>query len=152
MDFLYDWTIGLVVKMYNAPDIVTAAAIYAEFMVLMILRLLIWFFALMAIYHAVLKKGKTSWQFKIAERILMPLGGRFIAMDILGNYHITPILLQFPKKWNETISERHGRYLKYIGPQYQSSGPLDRWRYQWAKFWCQIINAVDPGHCIRYAP
>jgi len=163
MDFIWTWTAQPFIDIYNAPTLTGALTIYAEFMVVMIVRLLIWFFALMTAVNKAREYGEGSWQYRLAETVLKPLGGRFIAMDIIGNYHISLVLLQLPIKWNETISERHGRYLTHItldrdfsdNVLWYLSHPmalLDCWRYNWAKFWCDIIGAVDPGHCIRYAP
>lgn len=69
----------------------------------------------------------------------------FDFFDIIYNWQLSLLFLEFPKTYNETISDRLRRYMSIKGMP-ECGTPMNILRYQVTLFFAKILNYFDEGH------
>jgi len=80
----------------------------------------------------------------VIRPILEVLAIPFIICDVILNWYITLLMVDLPDHWDETVSQRLGRYMFDESPF--------TWRGRFAAFFCKILDYSDPGHCRKQGP
>jgi len=79
----------------------------------------------------------------------------FDFFDIIYNWHLTYLFLEFPKTYNETISARFRRYVQYrkiyhLYGKYKNKSlfksKINSFRYEVSFFFAKILNFFQKGH------
>ena len=115
---------------------------------LVILYNLIWLVSLIvnfAIIYTLINKYDVSKKGKTILILFNIYHKAFDVFDIIYNYHLSLLFLQFPKKFNETISDRLRRYHKQT-VYFDHRMPLDFYRFAVSLPFVKIVNYFDRGH------
>lgn len=110
---------------------------YGVFLTAFIGRMLIAFLWILYVHN--------KWP-KLDPLLVIPAGVGFVA-DIILNYCVTLLCFDPPRKWQETVSSRFGRYL--VEPRYTSNWFNRIFRSGIANIFCPILSSVDKHHCIK---
>jgi len=117
------------------PTDFTLAA-FTAFGAMSLIRLLFVFGFAFSLYNA---SVGTRWEAPL-KIIVVPLFVMGYIYDVFLNYVVaTPLFLERPQYWRETISARMRRYL--------ADGDDTDWRAKISRVFCAILNKFDQDHC-----